>query len=236
MAKAVIKSNEGSDGKLIDTWHYEYKGLTEESRVTEEEPDKKPRRFVEAKKVAIELRLIKNYTGSTPPLAVKDVEFLLVCKDLDIRLRGNGIETLRAAMWEKLDEKFSVTWEFYYLVRVEPALVYRGIGTGIAFTREYVEKGTAWDGTLLLKDLRDSRDPIISPWPGTFRDKGGKVLACIPASKENREALDQFAAGIDRMRDTLAAYLKPENIETTLKTLGTVSFMLPAPQPEVDGD
>lgn len=226
MAKA--RSESPSGGKLVDTWYYEYEGLVEEAPRDDEE---EPRQHVAAKKVAVELRIHKKFKGDTPPLAAKEVWFSVSSKDADFSLEGKDIEALRAAMWEHLDKKYAVQWTDYFLVEVEHRGPYEGLGTGLSFGYKDVKKGVAWDGTLLMKSWK-FRQFMIEPWPGEFRNKQGRVLACIPASEFNRDALQEFQSRVDALRDRLADYLKPDMIVKTLANLNGVAF-LPAP-PHVD--
>jgi hypothetical protein len=223
MAKSK-SSNEGSGGKLVDTWIYEYAGITEDDR-----------RRVEPKKVPIELRLIKKFSGDTPPLATGEVCFDLICKEAEISLRGSDIEVLRAAMWDKLDTKYEVKWEPYYLVSIRPERPYAGVGTGMIFEYEDVDKGVAWDGTLLLRQRGYRRDEI-QPWPGEFKDKQGTVLACIPATSANAKELRQFRDRIDELRERLADFLRPEEILRTLAGLNGMTLLPPSTKNEDDRD
>lgn len=226
-------SNEGSGGKLLDTWIYEYKGIAE----YENGPDGETRKQVEAKKVEVELRLIKKFADSAePPLATKEVSFVVVCKEADIKLFGSDVEVLRTAMWEKLDSRYEVKWERYYLVRVEPMNPFEGIGAGFTFGYDWVEKGTAWDGTILLKERpRYGSGDRISPWPGEFRDKRGRVMACIPHTEANTRALREFSDRINTLREMLAGFLKPDQIVATLANLAQSNFLpAPAVKPEDD--
>lgn len=225
-------NNEGSGGKLLDTWIYEYKGVTE----YDNGPEGEARKTVEPKKVEIELRLIKEFENSAqPPLATKSVCFVVTCKEADIKLKGTDIESLRAAMWEKLDARYEVKWERYYLVRIRPESPYEGVGTGFTFSFDWVEKGVAWDGTLLLRERpRYSGGDRISPWPGEFRDKNGKVMACIPETEANTKALKEFRDRIDELRERLAGFLKPEQILRTLANLSESNLLLMGGQPDDD--
>jgi hypothetical protein len=211
-------------GKLVDTWIYEYKGIADP---VDPDAEEQPPQHVEAKKVSIELRLIKNYADSEkPPLATKDVTFQVTCKEADIDLWGSDIEALRCAVWGLLDKRFEVKWETYYLVEVQPSNPYEGIGTGLTFGYDTVEKGTAWDGTLLLKRyVRYGSRTEILPWPERFRTKAGKTIATIPATDKNRAAMKEFRDRIDELRDKLAAFLKPENIERTIEQLSHAQFL-----------
>jgi hypothetical protein len=133
-------------------------------------------------------------------------------------------------MWEHLDKKYEVKWESFFLVRVSPGVIYEGLGTGINFSRQRVEKGTAWDGTLLLRHS-DGLRRSIDVWPGEFRDKRGVVIACIPASRANDAALDEFGLRIDALRKRLADFFRPERIMHTLENLNSAQAALPPPPP-----
>jgi hypothetical protein len=224
MAKSK-SSNEGSGGKLVDTWIYEYAGITEDDR-----------QRVAPKKVPIELRLIKKFTGDTPPLATGEVCFALICKEAEISMRGSDIEALRAAMWEKLDTKYEVKWERYYLVSIRHQTPYEGVGTGMVFQYEDVDKGVAWDGTLLLRQHRYRGQNEIRPWPGEFKDKQGTVLACIPATPANTKALRQFRDRIDELRERLADFLRPGEILRTLAGLNGMTLLPPSTKTDDDCD
>jgi len=218
-------SNEGSGGKLIDTWIYEYKGIQEKVPAGADE-DAKPRQTVEDKKVEIELRIIKQFADSdTPPLATKEVYFRVVCKEADIILEGPDIEALRCAMWEKLDKKFEVQWFNYFLVEIRPERPYEGIGTGFVFSWKNIEKGIAWDGTELLRERVYGGKSRISPWPKLFRDRSGTVLACIPDNKQNSAALREFRDRIDLLFLKLREFVKPEAIMQTLAGISTSNLL-----------
>lgn len=205
-----------SNGKLIDTWYYEYKGIEASTPVPDGLSQKA---IVTGIKVPIQLRLIKKLNkDQEPPLEVNEVSFLVTCKEASISLSGTDIELLRAAMWEKLDAKYSVKWEQYYKVQIREATVYDGIGTGFTFEHSDVEKGTAWDGTLLMRTF-EHRTWKIEPWPDKFKDDRGHVLALIPATQSNKEALDAFMEKINALRDALSKFLEPDMIMTTLAHL-----------------
>ena len=68
------------------------------------------------------------------------------------------------------------------------------------------------------------------PWPGAFTDKGGRVIACIQATEQNREALKEFCARTDLLREKLAEFLRPEVIEENLLRLASCPLL-----PEVTG-
>ena len=223
-------SNEGSGGKLLDTWIYEYEGILH-TEVEEDDGSPRPAPQVVGKKVVVELRLIKKFTDSDkPPLATKEVWFRVVCKEAGIKLEGTDVEILRKTMFGQLDKKYEVLWEDYFLVTIKPEHPYDGQGTGLMFSYERVEKGIAWDGTLLIRERRWAHDATISPWPGEFKDKDGKFVACIPASTENRKAVQEFAERIDLLRGQLADCLRPNNIMKTLTGMSNLA-LLPAPQP-----
>ena len=225
-------SNEGSGGKLLDVWHYEYEGVVQQGGVNEDgEPIKLHQ--VTVKKVAVELRLIKKFADSDkPPLVVKEVWFRVVCPELRWKIEGTDVELLRKEMFGRLDKHYEVKWEAYYLVTVSHhAPYYKGIGTGIEFIYERVEKGLAYDGTLLLRHRQWGGNERIVAWPGEFQDDQGKTIACIPATTQNTEALEEFAERVNALRRKLASLLTPDKIMKTLQTMSS-NPLLPAPEPE----
>ena len=211
----MTQRSDNGDGKLIDTWWYEYKGIVEKPA----EGDEPPIQSVEPKKVAVQLRIIKKFENSDqPPLATREVVFKVVCKEIELSLDGSDIEALRVATWDALDKKYAIKWERYYLVQVRPESPYEGMGDGLVFSYQHIERGSAWDGTLLLRKHDRYRD-VIEPWPGEFRDKRNKVIACIPDTDFNRHALEEFGNGIDNLRRKMAEYLRPDRIMKTLASL-----------------
>lgn len=227
-----------SNGKLVDSWYYEYEGIVpppDPDADEDEQPDYGRKRFGKRKqteaevrplKVKVDLYIYKQFKGETPPLATNEVWFEVVCETLGFRLKGSDIEALRAAMWEKLNDHYKVKWESYFLVEIRHHGPYTGLGTGLTFGRESVYKGTAYDGTLLLKHYRYGRGDIIEPWPGEFTSKeSGEVVACIPDTKANREALDEFSKRIDILREKLVDLVRPETIMQTLLTLSSIRLL-----------
>jgi hypothetical protein len=235
-----------SKGKLVDTWYFEYNGIPGEDPDRDpeddeggEEPKLKPAPKVEGIKVPIELRLHKKFADSAkPPQATKEVWFTVSCKNPVLSFTGSDIEALRCAMWAKLSKHFEVKWEDYFLVRIDHSRVYEGIGTGLTFSYDTIWKGTAWDGSLLLKQYRrfGSGNPEIRPWPGEFRDERGSVVACIPGTKENRAALEEFRKKIDLLRERLADYLRPDRIIETLLTLASIKLLSKGDENGNDGE
>jgi len=208
-----------TSGKLVDTWTYEYQGIHNPD-------DEHDSQRVKGIKVAIELRLHKKFKESAePPLETSSVWFTVTCQDPAIKLTGSDIESLRAAMWGQLDDRFKVRWEEYYLVQVSPQGPYEGMGSGLSYSYTRVEKGVAWDGTELMREYRAYKGFEIKPWPGAFTDKQGRVIACIPATEQNTQALERFAEGVTTLRKTLADYLRPEQIVQTLANLSSIPLL-----------
>lgn len=63
--------------------------------------------------------------------------------------------------------QFAVRRESFLLVEILRDLHWEGQGTGLKFVFRIVEKGTAWDGTLLLRN-RERHETHILPWPAAF--------------------------------------------------------------------
>jgi hypothetical protein len=227
-------SNEGSNGKLVDLWVYEYKGLVEEPPQGADEDDK-PRHTVKDKKVEIELRIVKKFANSEePPLATKEVCFRVLCKEADIAFDGTDIEALRLAVWEKLDKKFEIAWHRYLKIEIRPERPYDGIGSGFVLGWDDVDKGIAWDGTELLRERPRYGPARVLPWPGQFHNQHGVTIACIPATPQNVKALREFRDRIDLLRQRLEDYVRPENILKTLAGLANSNLLPLLPEETVN--
>lgn len=201
-------------GKLVDTWIYEYEGIAVGEKI------------VSTIKVPIKLLIHKEFKDSdSPPLATKNVHFSVTSEHPPLQFEGPDIECLRVAMWDALSNNFKVTWESYYVVEIRPENGYGdGISTGMVFEYRSVEKGTAWDGTLLMRERRYRTDRIL-PWPGEFNTKDGKTMACIRASESNRKSLQQFGDRIDTLRELLAEFLRPHTIMQTLEAVDNLRLL-----------
>ena len=227
--------------RVIDTWIYKVKDVEFETREFVEREDKDygrddrdesekfemKKQRVKNKIVTIEVRLIKKTSQSEePPHLTEDVRFEVYCAELDLHIKGTDIELLRAAVWEHLDKKFAIKWEQFYLVEVAENRPWGGSdGTGILFEYDTVWRGTTWNGKFLFKKY-ESNEFKIKTWPGEFTDKGGKVIACIPATEPNKLALEEFVRRMNEMRKVMANYLRPERILQTLANLsGTMPFL-----------
>jgi len=230
--------------RVVDTWVYEVKEVEIERfeavpKDEREDGDDKHvihKERVVNRKVMCELRMDKKTAQSNlPPHPTQSVAFELVCEELDFRLTGTDIDALRAAMWAKLDKKFEIQWTSYYLVQVRRARVYEGMGEGLEFSYSDVYKGITWDGKLLMRKW-SWREERIEPWPGAFKDEGGKVMACIPANDTNREALKEFGRRIGVLRDRLADFLRPDKIEQTLANPAGFALLPPAPPKKKQDD
>jgi len=213
--------------KLVDKWVYKYEGIDDPDADGEGADGKK----VKEKIVEVEVRLIKESVETDEaPYPLKSVKFEVSCKMPAFRFAGTDIESLRLAAWAELDKAFAIRWERYFLVRVDPSRVYEGLGAGLTYSYNDVEKGTAHDGTLLLREVsRGTYKYVIKPWPGEFKDARGHVMACIPATKENEAALEQFAEAVHATRRRIADYLRPETIVQTLANLSQVRLSLAGP-------
>ena len=235
-SRRKFSKTQSGGGKLLDTWTYEYKGVEDHNAADE---DASAKLMVKNRKVSVELRLIKEFenAGHEPPLPVKDVHFQVVCPELKgVSFIGNDIEALRKAMWAALDKQYKIEWTDYYLVEIRPENPYSGFGTGFCLSYDTVEKGIGWDGSVLLKQRRwGERDPWITPWPGAFTDKNGRIQACIEANDFNKNALRECVVRIDTLREKLTELFKPENIEATLANLNACNW-LPAPEVQEDED
>lgn len=234
-----IGSRRSVPSKTIDTWYYDIKEVeydTEEYIPSEDAADEGKYREVRTrvvnKKVKVTVQMEKTTVQSSePPHPLESIKLVISCRELDQKLEGTDIETLRAAMWSMLDKKFEIKWEPYYLVEVLPQRPWSGsVGEGLIFSYKDVYKGTTWDGKNLLKIYRGGsygNGTKIEPWPGEFKNKAGKVIACIPRNEVNTAALEEFAKRIIILRKKLAEFLAPENIASTLTNLAGFALLPP---------
>ena len=236
--------------RVIDTWYYKVKDVeierldyvpeedeadvpeAEKIKFTDKQTYRASKERVVNKTVTIELRVEKTTRQSEePPHPLATIALELVCEELDYKMTGTDVEALRAAMWATLDKKFEITWESYYLVTLSHSRPYQGLGTGLVLSYDSIEKGTTWDGKSLLRQWHGS-ERKIKPWPGTFKDKNGDVIACIQATDANESALQEFCRRIDTMRERLQEFLLPENIQKTLLNLAGLTLLPPAAKTE----
>lgn len=232
MARGAATNGEGT---LVDTIYYESTGvtLTDAARAAlgGEEGEDAPETSVGKVKVPVEVRLRKHFStdhGKDRP--VSELQFALVCRKPAITLRGPDIEILRAAMWAELDKDSAIEWEQYMLVTIEPTLSYgEGISEGLRLATETVWKGTTKDGLHLLKQMGRNRLDVhawsYNPWPGQFTDKRGRVTACIPATKANEAAMEEFRIRIREMRERLKDLVRPDQIMQTLANLSGIALI-----------
>lgn len=238
------KSNNGN-GLLIDTWHWKYPGVESElaaglrGEKDEDDPlddatQKDKVLLVKDQVVPIEVRILKNYDDGALPRKVNAVEFEVSCKQLGIFVSGTDIEVLRQAVWSRLEKEFHIKWETYYLVQIASARSYVGdYETGFALSQNTIYRGVAKDGTILMRETDRGRTYSnwkYKPWPGEYQDKGGHVIACIPATEENDRAMKEFRARILELQKRLSHLVKPANIYQTLADLSKAG--LPSPTSE----
>ncbi len=244
---AKIGETRNNPMRVIDTWFYKVKDVTLDrldyvSDPEDREDDSESAKYVPRKEritnktVKIELRMNKRTTHSEePPHPLESVELELYCAELNVKIRGHDIEAMRATMWSVLDKKFEITWEQQYLVEIRRARIYGGEGEGLELSYDDVYKGTTYDGKLLLKEWK-GHDYRIRLWPGEFKDEGGKVMACIPATDFNKEALKEFGRRIGALREKLADFLRPEKIVQTLADMNSLAKLLPPAPPKKEED
>jgi hypothetical protein len=238
----VARRSDNGQGLLIDRWHWKYKGVESElaahargeadiaGEPLKEAPDEPPK-LVKDQVLEIEVRMLKNFEDGQLPRALNSTEFRVSCKAMDITVVGTDLELLRRAVWAKLEKEFEIEWEEWYLVQIASAQSFKGdFEVGFALSQNTIYRGVAHDGSLLMREY--DRGRTFGPWrykawPGEYQDKGGHVIACIPATKENRKALDEFRARILELQSRLSELVKPEVILSTLANLAQAG--LPAP-------
>jgi len=224
-------------GILVDTWHYAHKAV---DRPSAPDGGDGGGASVTERKVEIRVRILKKTReAAKAPHVTASVSFEAECREPAIRISGTDIEAIRKAVFSILDEALAIRWAPYLLVRVERPHIFEGQGSGAEVTWTDVWRGTAWDGTELLREFNRYSRPgediyTVSPWPGVFTAENGRVLACIPATDRNRAAMLEFVARLDQLRKLLAGFLSPERIQQTLANLSGVAFLPPPAGPEDD--
>ena len=237
--------------KLIDTWTYKVKDIEldtlervplegEDPENVEYVADKRSyedkyrigKKRIKNKHVTVNVYMVKRTLQSEePPHPLEDARLIIRCPELDVKIEGTDIEAMKATMWSMLDKKFEIVWERFYQVQVLKSRIYNGEGTGLEIVYEDVYKGTTWDGKMLIKRWR-GHEYKIDVWPGAFKDEHGRVMACIAATEENRDAMKEFCRRVDMLRDKLAEFLKPEVIQQSLTMLAGFALLPPAPPRE----
>lgn len=224
-----------TQGKLVDTWYYAYKGIPDPDDSDDEAEVRKG--IVQDQRIEVKVFLKKESDAlDAPPHGTKAVEFFVTCEAPRIRLQGTDIEIMRKVAWGLCDTHYEVKWSKYYLVRIGAGFIYAGTGAGLDFIYADVHKGIAHDGTELLREEDHNGRRYghkISPWPGRFEDKNGKAMACIPCTPQNTEALEEFARRVTALRKRIVDLVRPENIEQTLLHLGSNALLPPADPPEL---
>ncbi len=219
-----------TQGKLVDTWIYAYKGVSmmEEDHDDERESHAK---LVKDQRVEVKVYLRKESKElDAPPHGTKAVLFYITCDAPRIRLEGTDVEALRAAVWGLCDAHYEVKWQKYYLVRIGTGFIYDGLGAGLDFIYKDVYKGVTPEGKELLRELDKNGRTYgykISPWPGQFTDKDDQVMACLPATEANTRALEEFARRILALRERIVDLVRPETIQQTLANLSTNTLLPP---------
>jgi hypothetical protein len=234
MARGHTQNN--GEGVLVDTIHYESAGVMLTDKAAEalsDEIDPAGDIKVGQVKIPVEVRLRKEFkAGGGTNRAVERLQFSLVCRKPHVVLRGSDIETLRRAMWAELDRSTDIQWEPYLLITIEPATGYGdGVSEGLRLEERTVWKGTTQDGYEMLREHSHDRFGIgwtYRPWPGTFTDKRGRVTACIPASKANEDAMEEFRGRIRALRAKLQDLVRPDEIVATLANLSGIPMLPPA--------
>ncbi|TLX16586.1 hypothetical protein [Rhizobium sp. MHM7A] len=229
MAKAKIRQSPGQ-GSKIDTFHFDVQQVIGE--VSDGEGNSKDR--ILQRKVSFDLFMVKRFDESTdlpPPAAVTDVSFRLFCEETKDEVFGSDVSVMLKDMRSRLDKRFRITWKPWFLVKIDPARIYEGSGSGLTISWEDIERGEAYDGSVLMRrwdryaQLHSSHWKV-STWPKNFIEKN-KMLAAIEATPENRAALELARDQIDELRRVLVERVGPKFIEQTLRTLmGGGNFLL----------
>lgn len=174
------------------------------------------------RKVMIDAYLQNRYDEtSEAPKAVTATQFYLECEGE--AEYGTDLNICVKAMRGKLDRKYKIAWERWLLVQVNPERIYSGTGEGLSLSWKDVERGVTLDGDVLMREYDVHGDFNnkwkISAWPANHKDRNGRTVACVIASKENVASLEAFAEKLKDLRKTLSQFVSPDNIEDTLSMI-----------------
>lgn len=221
MAKA---NRTPGDGKKIDTVYYDVRQVVPN-------PDKDEDRKI-YRKVAIDIYMLKKFDTSPEapaPAATTAIGFKVRCEEANIEMAGSDIDACLKYVRSKLDEIHSIKWEPWLLVRVTPERPVRGIGAGLSLSWDDVERGVTFDGSVLMKRFNSyaewGKRWQVEPWPRTLKE-AGKIVAVIPATEANKDALNIFMNKINDLRVALAALVAPDKIEETLSQIANSQLAL----------
>lgn len=218
--------------KKVDSWYYSVKDAMDR-QIPKDDPDAEEGEtetynYVGELKTEVEVFLVKETEETkTAPYPLEHVHFEVKCKKPCFTYEGPDITCLKDAAWAALDDHYEIDWHEYFLVRVSPARIYIGIGEGLEFSYDTVQKGITWQGKELLKEYSRWGDEHwkIRPWPGRFTEKNGDVIACIPNTPQTLAALEDFSKRIAFMRERLAEFLAPDMIMQTLANLSKIGLL-----------
>jgi hypothetical protein len=234
MARAKPSQSSGFGTKIDALW-YDIEQLVGEDTSSDEEGA--DRRKVVNRKVSIDLYMTKKFNmleDRPPPAETVDLAFTLHCAELDIKVRGTDVSVILKDMRSQLDHRFKIKWVNYFIVRVGPARNFDGgLGSGLMFSYDTVERGVALDGSVLLRRFNRWGGPhantwVIEPWPKDVKENG-KLVATIIATDENREKLELFQQKIDMLRKALADMVTPARLEQTLLMASRDEFLVIGP-------
>lgn len=221
MARARVRNTPGG-GSKIDTLYYDAEQIV--GNEADDEGFKRDK--VIQKKVEIDLYMQKAFvtdTSKPTPASTKDIGFRLKCEETGDEVFGSDISVMIKDMRSKLDHRFRITWKRWFLVRIDPVRVHRASGSGLELSWEDIERGEAYDGSILMRKYNAYADVnsshwIVSKWPENFIERG-KMIAAIEATEENEALLNTARVQVDVLRNKLVELLGPKLIMETLHRL-----------------
>ncbi len=149
--------------------------------------------------------------------------FGLYCDEANLKEFGTDINVVLASIRSKLDHRFKIDWKPWLLVKIVRPRFSDGIGSGLELTWEDIQRGVAFDGTVLMRRYNRYHDVFssiwtVSVWPETVRENG-RLIAMIEATDANVAALEKAAKQIDALRELLVERVAPAFIEETLRNI-----------------
>lgn len=150
--------------------------------------------------------------------------------DIEVAEEGVDLNELKTRVMAVIAEKLSIAWERHLMVSVradndpEVTAEFQGmpsvntkLDAGLALRVHSVEVGRSPAGKMLSRDYQYHNPVGREGMPTTGYDNRGQMLALIPDTPANREALATIADAIERLGEQLTELLHPDRVARSLE-------------------
>lgn len=194
----------GTRAKKIQTWKYKDKGV----------------------KVDVPVYMQADYRGVE--------KFYVELPDLEIKESNDDINKLKDTVFELIKTRVVLEWEAFLYVQIEGSSVTNTrhddldtfvtvtysnadfkVDVNIAVSRVLVAKVS--NGQTLHKQMSGYHTTTAQPGLPPLGENQGSMLAMIPDTPENRQALVDIGHGFERLTATLQDLLSPDRIAKSLE-------------------